>query len=115
MSRISKLALLSTVILLAVIYIWMTNPLLALILGSISLVPFMKNIFEIKKYHNRNLYLLLSSIVLFLGSVSTGVWILDQNEILNRAFIAVAAGLLILSTLQTAFSSTRKWDKIKIN
>lgn len=115
MKRISKLALLSLIILFAVVYIWMSHPLLALILGSISLVPFMKNIFEIKGYHNRNLYLTLSTAVLILGLISTCMWIFSQNPALNKIVVAIAAGLLILSTFQAAFSSTRKWDEFRIH
>ncbi len=115
MDRVSKLALLSFIILLAVVYIWMSNPLLALILGSISLVPFMRNVFEIRKYHNRTLYLALSTVVLFGGLISAGIWIFSQNQGANGVIIAVAAGLLILSTFQAAFSSTRKWDKFRIH
>jgi hypothetical protein len=115
MKRISKLALLSLIILFAVVYIWISNPLLALVLGSISLVPFMKNVFEIRKYHNRTLYLTLSVVVLSGGLISTGIWIFSQNQGSNRVLIAVAAGLLILSTFQSAFSSTRKWDKFRIH
>ena len=115
MNRISKLTLLSLIILLAVIYIWMSNPLLALILGSISLVSFMRNIFEIKKYHNRTLFLALSVTVLLGGVISAGIWVFSQVQALNKVFIAIAAGLLILSSFQTAFSSTRKWDKFRIH
>ncbi len=113
MNRISKLAFLSVVILLAVIYVWIANHLLAIILASISMVPFMRIIFEIKKYHNRILFLVFSASVLFVGIVSAGIWILYQNQILYRAAIGIAAGLLIISTFQTAFSSTHKWDEIK--
>lgn len=115
MNRISKLALLSIVILLAVVYVWMANHMLAIILASISLVPFMRNIFEIKKYHNRNLFLALSAVILFVGIVSASIWILNQGLILYRAVIATAAGLLIVSAFQTAFSSTRKWDNFRIH
>jgi len=110
MNRVSKLVLLSMVILLAVSYIWISNHLLALILGSISMVPFMRNVFEIKKYHNRNLYLALSAVVLFIGVISTGVWILNLHPALYKIFTGFAAGLLILSTFQMACSSTRKWN-----
>jgi hypothetical protein len=78
MKRISKLALLSLIILFAVVYIWISNPLLALMLGSISLVPFMRNVFEIRKYHNRSLYLALSIAVLIIGLISTCMWIFSQ-------------------------------------
>ena len=115
MKRISKLAILSIIILFAVTYIWMFNPLLALILGSISLVPFMRNIFEIKGYHNRNLYLALSTAFLILGLISTYIWVFSQNQALNKAVIAIAVGLLMLSTFQSAFSSTRKWDEFRIH
>lgn len=113
MNRISKLTLLSTVILLVVIYIWISNPLLALILGSISLVSFMRNIFEIKKYHNRNLYLTFSVVILIVGTISTGIWAFNQDHTVNKLIIGAAAGLLIVSTFKTAFSSTRKWGTIK--
>ena len=115
MKRISKLALLSIIILFAVVYIWISNPLLALILGSISLVPFMRNVFEIKEYRNRSLYLALSAAALLGGLISTGIWIFSQNPALNKVIVGVAAGLLILSTFQSAFSSTRKWDNFRIH
>ena len=115
MKRISKLALLSIIILFAVVYIWISSPLLALILGSISLVPFMRNVFEIKKYHNRSLYLALSAVILIMGLISTGIWVFSQAQVLNMIVIAIAAGLLILSTFQSAFSSTLKWDKFRIH
>ena len=115
MKRISKLALLSLIILFTLAYIWISNPLLALILGSISLVPFMRNVFEIKEYHNRSLYLALSAAVLIMGLISTGIWIFIQNQALNKVIVAIAAGVLILSTFQSAFSSTRKWDDFKIH
>jgi hypothetical protein len=111
MNRISKLAILSMIILLAVSYIWISNHQLALILGSISLVPFMRNVFEIKKYHNRNLYLALSAVILVIGIISTGIWILNLNQALYKIIIGFAAGLLILSTFQVACSSTRKWNR----
>lgn len=113
MNRISKVTLLSIVILAAVIYIWISNPLLALILGSISLVSFMRNIFEIKKYHNRNLYLALSVPILIVGTILTGIWAFNQDQIADKMIIGIAAGLLILSTFKTAFSSTRKWDAVR--
>ncbi len=113
MNRISKLTLLSIVILAAVIYVGIANHLLAIILASISLVPLMRNIFEIRKYHNRNLFLVLSAAVLFIGIVSAGIWVLNQTILLYRAAIGAAAGLLIISTFQTAFSSTREWDEIR--
>ena len=115
MKRISKLALLSLIILFAVVYIWISNPLLALVLGSISLVPFMKNVFEIKKYHNRSLYLALSAVILVVGLISACIWIFSQDQILDKTIIGLVAGLLILSTFQTAFSSTRKWNNFRIH
>ena len=115
MKRISKLVLLSLIILFAVAYIWMSNPLLALILGSISLVPFMRNVFEIKGYHNRSLYLTISAVALIVGLISTGIWIFSQNQALNKVIVGVAAGLLILSTFQSAFSSTRKWNEFRVH
>lgn len=115
MKKISKLAFLSLIILFAVTYIWMSNPLLALILGSISLVPFMGNIFEIKGYCNRTLYLALSAAVLILGLISTFVWIFSQNQTLNKVIVGIAAGLLMLTIFQSAFSRTRRWKEFKIN
>jgi len=115
MNRISKLAILNGIVLFAIIYIWMYNPLLALIMASIGVVPAIRNIFEIKKYHNRNLYLALSTVVLFVGIISTGIWVFNQDELLNKTITGVAAGLLILSTFQTAFTRTRKWDKVRVH
>ena len=115
MKRISKLALLGLVVLFAVVYIWASNPLLALILGSISLVPFMRNVFEIKGYLNRNLYLALSAAVLILGLISTCMWVFSQEQTLNKVIVGFAAGMLILSTFQSAFSSTRRWEEFRIN
>ena len=113
MNRISRLAILSSIILFAIIYIGAYNSLLALIMASIGIVPAVRNIFEIKEYHNRNLYLVLSTVVLFVGILSTGIWVFDEKELLNKAFTGFAAGLLILSTFQTAFSRTREWDEIR--
>lgn len=115
MNRISKLALLSFIILFALAYIWISNPLLALILGSISLVPFMRNVFEIKEYRNRSLYLTLSAGVLIVGLISTCMWVFSQNWALNKVIVGIAAGLLILSTFQVAFSSTLKWNEFRIH
>ncbi len=114
MNRISKLALLSVIILFAVLYIGTVDLQLALILGSVSLVPFTRNVFEIKKYHNRNLYLAFAVIILTVGMISTGIWVLNQKEVLDRIIIGIAAGILIVSTFQIAFSSTRKWDEVKV-
>ena len=93
MKRISKLALLSLIILFAVVYIWISNPLLALVLGSISLVPFMKNVFEIKKYHNRSLYLALSAVILVVGLISACIWIFSQDQILDKTIFLGGAGV----------------------
>jgi hypothetical protein len=115
MNRISKLALLSFIILFALVYIWISNPLLAMILGSISLVPFMRNVFEIKGCHNRSLYLTLSAGVLIVGIISTCMWVFSQTPTLSKVIVGIAAGLLILSIFQSAFSSTSKWDDFRIH
>ncbi len=115
MKKISKLALLSTIILLAVVYIGISNPMLALILGSISLVPFMGNVFEIKGYRNRTLYLTLSAVVLIVGLISACMWVFSQDQALNKVIVGFAAGMLILWTFQSAFSRTSRWEEFRIN
>ncbi|HEX3014107.1 MAG TPA: hypothetical protein VHO92_07535 [Methanobacterium sp.] len=114
MKRTSKLALLDIIILFGVVYIWTFNSMLALVLFSIMMVPFMKNVFEIKKYHNRNLYLAFSAVFSIAWLISTGIWVLSQDQALNNV-LAIAAGLLILSTFYSAFSNTREWDKFWIH
>lgn len=116
MDKIWKLALASFLILIGIIYSWPTDIAFALSIGSFYVVFLLGILFEYKKYHNKNVYLAISTFILVLGLISIYIYefklnyIQDANKLISFMPALVIAG----GTFGIAFARTNSWKKTKM-
>lgn len=113
MDKIILLVLGSFLILIGVINSWTTNPTLSISIGSFYVVFLLGILFEIRGYHNKNVYLTISTLILILGLILSYIYAFKFNYMQDTNKF-ILAGLVVGGTFCMTLAKANSWKKTKM-
>ena len=113
--KLIRLTLMFILGIILLLYIWIYSHFFGYLLGSVFIVNFMREIFKIRKFYNRKMYLTLSAIILSLGVILSILSLINMNlnfqvKIIDTLIIVV----MIVIAFYAIFRTIREWGRLEI-